>query len=258
MIIAKETLHSKRVSFKLLKRLQQTQHGQKKLNFLTSTCQALIEVLACMPQLVGGPSACAATPQPIPTMRWNSMLMRHEVKRGVVPTWMLRPYDWTLSISEQFIQELRERIQLIFIPGGLLQRCYAAVEFRICFAHLPIHRRYMTGGFAMESATSCHDSKYEIAKGGSETRARMATDDGHIYIYRTCSELLMFVLLFNLVQNVQNSEHVQNLGGVQNFLNRRAGTEGGMEQGGELSVRAKSSRWGAEDSSANSYKDILV
>ena len=61
---------------------------------------------------------------------------------------------------------------------------------------------------------------------------------------------LCIVLLFNLVQNVQNSEHVQNLGGVQNFLNRRAGREGGMEQGGELSVRAKSSRWGAEDSSS--------
>ena len=175
--------HSKRVSCKLLKRLQQTQHGQKKLNFLTSTCQALIEVLACLKQSVGGPSACAATPQPIPTMRRNSMLMSHEVKRGVVPTLMLRPYDWTLAICEQFTQELRERIQLILIPGGLLQRCYAAVEFRICFAHLPIHRRYMTGGFAMESATSCHDSKYEIAKGGSETQARMATDDGHIYIY---------------------------------------------------------------------------
>ena len=42
----------------------------------------------------------------------------------------------------------------------------------------------------------------------------------------------MFVLLFNLVQNVQNSEHVQNLGGVQNFLNRRAGREGGRDGAG--------------------------
>ena len=111
------------------------------------------------------------------------MLMRYEVKRGVVPTWMLRPYDWTLAISEQFIQTLRERTHLTLIPGGLLQRCYGTEEFRICFAHLPIHRRYMTGAFAMESAMSCHDSKYEIAKGGSETQARMATDDGHTYIY---------------------------------------------------------------------------
>ena len=97
------------------------------------------------------------------------MLMRYEVKRGVVPTWMLRPYNWILAISEQFIQELRERIQLILIPGGLPLRCYAAKEFRICFAHLPIHRRYMTGVFAMESAMRCRYSKYEIAQGGSET-----------------------------------------------------------------------------------------
>ena len=50
-------------------------------------------------------------------------LMRYEVKRGVVPTWMLRPYDWTVAISEQFIQELRERIHLTLVLGGLVQRC---------------------------------------------------------------------------------------------------------------------------------------
>ena len=40
LIITKNTLDSKRVSFKPLKQLQQTQPGQEKLNSLTSTCQA--------------------------------------------------------------------------------------------------------------------------------------------------------------------------------------------------------------------------
>ena len=84
--------------------------------------------------------------------------MRYDVKRGFVPTWMPRPYDWTLAISEQFIQELCELIHLTFIPGGLMQRCYGTEEFRICLARLPIYRRYMTGSFAMEWAMSCHNS----------------------------------------------------------------------------------------------------
>ena len=152
---AKETPHPKRISCKHPKRLELTQHGQQKLNFLLSTCQALVVVFACRIQLVGGPSTSDATPLSPSGMSWNlfppAPMMRYKVKRcPVPPICIICPYDWSSAIYEQFTQELLQLPHLFLIPRSLPQRCVGTHKLFSRGARFPIHRTYVTSPFTME------------------------------------------------------------------------------------------------------------
>ena len=154
-MIAKETPHSKRVSCEHLKRLQTTQHGQKKLNFLLSTCQALVVVPACRIQLVGRASTSDATPLSPSQMSWNPFppapMLTYKVKRSPVPpNPLVCPYDWGAVIHVQFTQELLQLPHLFLIPRSLPQRCVGTHKLFSRGARFPIHRTYVTSPFTME------------------------------------------------------------------------------------------------------------